>query len=255
MTSEFELLPAIDLHDGRVVRLEQGDFDRETRFSDDPAAVAARFVQSGARWLHVVDLDGARAGGAVNGEAIAAIIGAAGSIAGVERGGGLRTVDAVASALDRGAARVALGTAALADPALVAALIGRFGPTRVAIAVDVRDGLARGEAWRDGAPGTPPDEVIERLASAGVETFEVTAIDRDGLLGGPDLDLLGRLVELGRGRIIASGGIRGAEDVRAVRRIGCGGAIIGRALYDGSLTIEAALAAAHDDLGPSAQGA
>jgi phosphoribosylformimino-5-aminoimidazole carboxamide ribotide isomerase len=253
LTSDFELLPAIDLRGGRVVRLEQGDFERETRFSDDPRAVAASFVASGARWLHVVDLDGARAGGVVNGDAIAAIIAAAASDAAVDLGGGMRTVEAVRSALDRGAARVALGTAALAAPDLVAGLIRRFGAARIAVAVDVRDGLARGEAWRDGSPGFPPDEVIERLAAAGAETFEVTAIDRDGLLGGPDLELLARLVGLGQGRIIASGGIRTAEDVRAVRRVGCRGAIIGRALYDGSLTVEAALAAAGGDEGPAAQ--
>jgi phosphoribosylformimino-5-aminoimidazole carboxamide ribotide isomerase len=244
LTSVFELLPAIDLRAGRVVRLEQGDFDRETRFSDDPAAIARAFVRSGARWLHVVDLDGARAGAVVNGDAVAAIVAAVGDRANVEVAGGLRTVEAVGSALDRGAARAVLGTAALVDPSLIAALVGKFGAARIAIAVDVRDGLARGEAWRAGAPGVSPDEAIGRLAAAGVETFEATTIDRDGLLGGPDLDLLARLVGLGRGRIIASGGIRRAEDIRAVRRIGCSGAIIGRALYDGSLTIEAALDAA-----------
>ncbi len=253
MTSDFELLPAIDLRAGRVVRLEQGDFERETRFSDDPAAIARGFIRSGARWLHVVDLDGARAGLAVNGDAVAAIVAAVGDHANVEVAGGLRTAEAVGSALDRGAGRAVLGTAALADPSLIAALVGEFGAARIAIAVDVRDGLARGEAWRNGAPGVPPDAAIDRLAAAGAETFEVTAIDRDGLLGGPDLDLLARLVGLGRGRIIASGGIRRAEDIRAVRRIGCSGAIIGRALYDGSLTIEAALGAAADDLDPLVQ--
>jgi phosphoribosylformimino-5-aminoimidazole carboxamide ribotide isomerase len=251
LTSDFELLPAIDLRGGRVVRLEQGDFDRETRFSDDPAAVAARFVASGARWLHVVDLDGARAGGVMNGDAVDAIIAAARAIASVDLGGGLRSFEAVASALDRGAARVVLGTAALADTSLVAALTRRFGGTRIAVAVDVRDGLARGEAWREGAPGAPPEVVIERLASAGVETFEVTAIDRDGLLGGPDLNLLARLIGLECGRIVASGGIRRTDDIRAVRQIGCSGAIVGRALHDGSLTIEAALAAATDAAGPA----
>ncbi|HET9521350.1 MAG TPA: 1-(5-phosphoribosyl)-5-[(5-phosphoribosylamino)methylideneamino] imidazole-4-carboxamide isomerase [Candidatus Limnocylindrales bacterium] len=251
MTRDFELLPAIDLRGGRVVRLEQGDFDRETRFSDDPGAVAARFVASGAPWLHVVDLDGARAGGAVNGDAVNAIIAAARGIAGVDLGGGLRSFEAVASAFDRGVTRVVLGTAALVDTSLVAAVARRFGGARIAVAVDVRDGLARGEAWRDGAPGAPPEEIIDRLASAGVETFEVTAIERDGLLGGPDLDLLDRLVGLNCGRIVASGGIRRADDIGAVRRIGCSGAIVGRALYDGSLTMEAALAAATDEAGPA----
>jgi phosphoribosylformimino-5-aminoimidazole carboxamide ribotide isomerase len=253
MTSDFELLPAIDLRGGRVVRLERGDFGRETRFSDSPGAVATAFVDSGARWLHVVDLDGARAGGTVNGDAVAAIIAAVGSRAKVDLGGGIRTIEELRLAFERGAARVVLGTAALTDPVLVAAAVQEFGPGRIAVAVDVRDGLARGEAWRDGAPGTAPDELIRRLAFAGVETFEVTAIDRDGLLGGPDLGLLGRLVDLGRGRVIASGGIRRADDIQSVRRIGCGGAIIGRALYDGSLTTEAALEAARGDPGRPVQ--
>lgn len=247
MTSDFELLPAIDLRGGRVVRLERGDFERETRFSEQPAAVAAAFIDAGARWLHVVDLDGARAGETVNGRAIAAVVGAAGSLAKVDLGGGIRTIEDTRSALEGGASRVVLGTAALVNPALIVAAVREFGPGRIAVAVDVRDGLARGEAWRDGAPGTPPDDLIRRLADAGVETYEVTAIDRDGLLGGPDLGLLGRLVDLGRGRIIASGGIRRADDIHAVRAIGCGGAIIGRALYDGSLTVGAALQAALDD--------
>ena len=112
------------------------------------------------------------------------------------------------------------------------------------MAVDVRDGLAVGEGWRAGAPGLPADEAIRRLADAGVVTFEVTSIDRDGLLGGPDLALLGKLVEIGRGRIIASGGVARTEDIEAVRRLGCAGAIVGRALYDGSLDLGAALAAA-----------
>jgi phosphoribosylformimino-5-aminoimidazole carboxamide ribotide isomerase len=246
MTRDFELLPAIDLRAGRVVRLVQGDFERETRFSDDPAAVAAAFVASGATWLHVVDLDGARAGGPANGAAIAAIVDAAGPRARVDLGGGLRTIAAAHAALDRGAARVVFGTAGLTDPALVSGAVRAFGSARIAIAVDVRDGLARGEAWRKGAPGTPPEDLIVRLAAAGAETFEVTAIERDGRMAGPDLDLLGRLVDLGLGRIVASGGIRRTDDIRAVRRIGCGGAIIGRSLYDGELTIEAALEASRD---------
>ena len=255
MTSGFELLPAIDLRGGRVVRLERGDFDRETRFSDNPAAVAAAFIDSGARWLHVVDLDGARAGGTLNGDAIAEVVLAAGSIAKVDLGGGIRTIENVRSAFERGAARVALGTAALTNHALIESAVQEFGPARIAVAVDVRDGLARGEAWRDGAPGVAPDDLIRRVADAGVEIFEVTAIDRDGLLGGPDLELLSRLVDLGRGRIIASGGIRRADDVHAVRRIGCEGAIIGRALYDGSLTIEAALEATQRHPASPAPGA
>lgn len=243
MASDFEMLPAIDLRGGRVVRLEQGSFERETAFSADPAAVARRFVEAGARWLHVVDLDGARAGTPTQLDAIGAIVGAVGGRAAVEVSGGLRSEEAVASALAAGATRVALGTAAVERPQLVEALVARHGAARIAVAVDVRGGRAIGQAWRDGARGADPAALIVTLLRAGAETFEVTAIERDGLGRGPDLELLGRLVEKAGGRIIASGGIRSAADIRAVAAIGCSGAIVGRALYDGTLSLDDALAA------------
>ncbi|MGP1674013.1 MAG: HisA/HisF-related TIM barrel protein, partial [Candidatus Limnocylindrales bacterium] len=238
MTSDFEILPAIDLHGGRVVRLRQGDFARITAFSDDPAAVARTFVEAGARWLHVVDLDGARDGVPGNVPSIQAIVAAVGTRSAVEVAGGLRddrTVDAVLAA---GAARAVVGTTALRDPAFAARLIERHGPDRIAAAIDVRDGLAIGEGWRPGAPGVAAETALTTLADAGITTFEATAIDRDGLLGGPDLGLLARLVGLGRGAVIASGGIATLEDVRAVDVLGCTGAIIGRALYEGGIRLE-----------------
>jgi phosphoribosylformimino-5-aminoimidazole carboxamide ribotide isomerase len=246
MTSTFELLPAIDLRGGRVVRLEQGDFERETAFGDDPADQAARFVSAGAGWLHVVDLDGARAGTPSQAAAVTAIVEAVGSRARVEVAGGLRTVEAVTEVLDGGAGRAVIGTVAVEDPDLVTSMLARFGPDRIAVAVDVRDGLAVGRAWQAGSPGVDAGDLVERLSAAGTRTFEVTAVARDGLMSGPDLGLLGRLVGRGDAGIIASGGIRDAGDIRAVRRIGCAGAIVGRALYDGTLTLEDALAAAAD---------
>ncbi len=219
------------------MRLERGDFDRETVFAADPAIVARGFVDHGARWLHVVDLDGARAGGPVQTGALAAIASVVDDDALVEASGGLRTAEHVAGAFAMGAARVALGTSAIADPAMVATIVGNHGRERLVVAVDVRDGLALGEGWRPGTKGVPPDELINRLADLGVATFEVTAIDRDGLMGGPDLDLLERLVGLNRGAIIASGGIRSEADLVAVRGLGCVGAIVGRALYDGSVSL------------------
>jgi phosphoribosylformimino-5-aminoimidazole carboxamide ribotide isomerase len=241
LTSTFDILPAIDLRGGRVVRLQQGDFDRETVFSTDPALVARRFVDAGARWLHVVDLDGARDGRPVQVDATGAVANAVNKTAKVEVGGGLRTAADIDGALARGATRVVLGTAAIIHPAFLAAIVAKHGPDRIAVAVDVRDGLALGEGWRSGATGLPADEVIDRLADAGVTTFEVTAVERDGLLAGPDLRLLERLVGLGRGSIVASGGIRSAADLRDVRDLGCTGAIVGRALYDGSLSLDEAL--------------
>lgn len=242
-SDEFEVLAAIDLRGGRVVRLRQGDYARETEYGDDPVAVAERFVDGGARWLHVVDLDGARLGEPVQVAAIRRIVAAVAGRSSVEVSGGLRTVDAIETMLGAGADRVAMGTAAVEDPGLVADLVGRLGPDRIAVSVDVREGLAIGRGWRPGSPGVDPEVLLARLAAAGAVTFEVTAIERDGVAGGPDLAGLERLVGLGAGSIIASGGIRDAADLRSVAAVGCRGAIIGRALYDGSLTIEAAVAA------------
>jgi phosphoribosylformimino-5-aminoimidazole carboxamide ribotide isomerase len=248
VASTFELYAAIDLRGGRVVRLEQGDFDRETAFSDDPSAVAAAFVGGGARWLHLVDLDGARQGAPAHGVVIRRLVASIGSAVHVEIAGGLRSLAAIDEALATGVDRVVFGTAALADPSLAGAAIAAHGPGRLAVALDVRAGLAVGEGWRQGAPGIRPDEAIRRLADEGVTTFEVTAIDRDGLLGGPDLGLLGELVEVGRGDIVASGGVATVDDITALRGLGCVGAIVGRALYDGSLDLGAALAAAAEPI-------
>lgn len=241
LASTFDILPAIDLRGGRVVRLAKGDFRHETVFSDDPVEVARRFVDAGARWLHVVDLDGARAGKPVQAAIVGAIVDAVGGETRVEASGGLRTAGSVAEVLALGAWRVALGTAAIADPDGLAAIVAEHGAERVVVAIDVRDGMAVGEAWQAGARGSSAEELIRRLAAAGVATFEVTAIDRDGLLGGPDLGLLGRLIELEQGRIIASGGIGSVADLEAVRAIGCAGAIVGRAIYDGSLDLGVAI--------------
>ena len=239
----FEVLPAIDLIGGRVVRLEQGDFARVTAFSDDPAATATSFVDEGATWLHIVDLDGARSGQPAQAATLEAIVRAVDGRARIEVAGGLRTQKSIADALAAGAVRVVLGTAAIRDPTLAAAAIARHGQSSVVVAVDVRDGIVRTDGWQSGADGATPEDLIRRLSDEGVGTFEVTAIDRDGLLVGPDLKLLSRLVALGRGSIIASGGISSAEDLRVVAALGCTGAIVGRALYDGSLTVAEALAA------------
>jgi phosphoribosylformimino-5-aminoimidazole carboxamide ribotide isomerase len=241
VTSGFDILPAIDLRGGLVVRLRQGDFGRQTAFSDDPVDVATRFAADGARWLHVVDLDGARAGHPVHGSIIERIVGAVAATTSVEVSGGLRTPGDVADVLQAGAARAVVGTAALADPAFVGGLVARHGPERIVVALDVRDGRAMGEAWRSDDGSVPVDGLLAASARSGVATFEVTAIDRDGLLGGPDLDLLRRLVDLGHGAVIASGGIATIDDLAAVRAIGCAGAIVGRALYEGRLDLRSAL--------------
>jgi phosphoribosylformimino-5-aminoimidazole carboxamide ribotide isomerase len=242
MASVFEVIPAIDLRGGRIVRLEQGDFDRETAFANDPVETAASFVGAGARWLHVVDLDGARAGEPRQFATLAAIARASGEVV-VEAAGGIRSAAAVEAAFDVGARRVAFGTAALRDPDLVRRTIVSRGASGVAIAVDVRGGRAVGDAWHAGADGTRPEELVRRLADLGTAWFEVTAIDRDGLLGGPDLELLQRIVRLDLGAVIASGGIRAVGDVVAAREVGCAGAIVGRALYTGAFDLREAIAA------------
>jgi phosphoribosylformimino-5-aminoimidazole carboxamide ribotide isomerase len=242
MARAFDVIPAIDLRGGRVVRLEQGDFQRETAFSTDPAAVSAGFADVGATWLHFVDLDGARAGQPAQLDTVRAISRGLGNRISVEAAGGIRTEPAVDAAIAAGARRVVFGTAAVRDPDLVRYAIAAHGPETVVAAIDVRGELAVGDAWQSGAAGVPPDELVARLADAGVTWFEVTAIDRDGLLGGPDLRLLEALVRLDRGRIVASGGIRDVADAAATRDLGCAGAIVGRALYDGTFDLATAIA-------------
>ncbi len=239
--SSFDLLPAIDLRGGSVVRLRQGDFGRELSYGTDPLAVAARFAGLGASWLHVVDLDGARVGEPQQLDIAAAVVAEVHGRAKVELGGGLRTLAAVAGALGTGAARVAVGTAALRDPSFAVSIVEHYGPDRVVGSIDVRGGLALGDGWQPGAAGLPADQAVAMLAEVGITTFEVTAIDRDGQLEGPDLPLLRTLVELGHWQIIASGGISSIEDLLAIQALGCSGAIVGRALYEGKLSLAAAL--------------
>ena len=240
--TSFEILPAIDLRAGRVVRLRQGDFASETVYSDDPEAVATMFADAGGRWLHVVDLDGARAGHPINGPVVQRIVAAVGERMRVEVAGGLRTAESVAAALEAGATRAVVGTTALLDPAFVGDLVTVHGTERIAVAIDVRDGLAVGHGWVTGAEGVDAADAILRLSEVGVTTFEVTAIERDGLLGGPDLALCERLIGLAKGEIVASGGIATLADMRALRHLGCAGVIIGRALLDGSLDLADAIA-------------
>jgi phosphoribosylformimino-5-aminoimidazole carboxamide ribotide isomerase len=240
----FELLPAIDLQGGSVVRLVRGDFGAVTTYGDDGPGVANAFVAGGARWLHVVDLDGARDPRARQTGLVAAIVASVGDRAQVEVAGGLRDERAVAECLDAGAARVVLGTAAVRDPALAGRLVRDFGARRIAVALDVRAGQAVGQGWVAGTAGAPVEDALIRLADEGVVVFEVTAIDRDGTLAGPDLAMLRILLDRGRGELVASAGIATIADLTAVRTLGCVGAIVGRALYEGRFTLEDALAAA-----------
>jgi phosphoribosylformimino-5-aminoimidazole carboxamide ribotide isomerase len=232
--------PAIDLRAGRCVRLTQGDFARETVYGDDPVGVARRWEALGARWLHVVDLDGARAGRPVQAPLVAAIC-AAVRIP-VQVGGGMRDAAAVETALDAGAARVVLGTVAVREPARGVALCRSF-PGRVAIGIDARDGVVQVAGWLEGGRVDTPG-LARTAAGWGAAAIVYTDIGRDGTQQGPDLDGT-RAVALAAGiPVVASGGVGSLEHVRGVATladVGVAGVIIGRALYSGALDLRDAL--------------
>lgn len=241
----MELIPALDLRGGRVVRLRQGDFARLTDYGGDPVAVARRWVGEGARRLHLVDLDGAEQGRPVQAALVRDVV--AGVDAACQVAGGLRDAPAVATVLAAGADRAVLGTALLADPDFGRGLVERHGNARIVAALDVRDGRAVGAGWVLGAAGVPLLEALGALLDAGLTIVAVTAIVRDGLLLGPDLDLLTAVRQAAPGaHLIASGGVATLDDLRALHQLGVDAAILGRALYEGSLDFGAALAAVEE---------
>lgn len=233
------IYPAIDLLGGACVRLYQGSYDRVTEHDRDPVAVARRFVSEGARALHIVDLDGARAGRPVNGRLVRRLLEALDVP--VQVGGGIRSEEDAAAYLGAGAARVILGTAAALEPELLRRLVGRHGPGRVAAAVDVREGRPMVRGWLEAA-GLPLPALLATLRAASVTTVVYTDTKRDGTLGSPDLEGVRRLAEEGF-ETIAAGGISSAGDVLALARAGATGAVLGSALYRGALTLQDALTA------------
>ena len=236
LTQQFEVLPAIDVLEGRAVRLSQGRREAVTIEGGDPVELARRFAAEGARRLHLVDLDGAFSGTPTL--QLVERVAHAGGLP-LQVGGGYRTVEAVASALAAGASRVIVGTAALA-PAFLSAAAARFGEALV-VAIDVRDGVVATEGWTRASPLTA-DELARRCREAGVARLLVTSTARDGSLGGPDLDLLGEVLPYGL-PVIAAGGISSLEDLVAVRDAGCEAAVAGSALLSGRFTLAAAAAA------------
>jgi phosphoribosylformimino-5-aminoimidazole carboxamide ribotide isomerase len=230
------LLPAVDIRDGRAVRLVQGDFARETVYNNDPLDAATAWVEQGARSLHVVDLDGALQGAPVNLEHLRRI--AAAVDVPVQYGGGLRDSRSVRDALAAGADRVVIGTAAYTDQEFLDDVVGRWG-SRVIVAVDVRGGKVSVAGWTQETQGLP-DHVIERLQRRGVRRFAYTNVDRDGTLEGPDIEDLKRIGEVVRGRFIYSGGIGSLDHLRALaetRLVNLAGVIAGKSLYEGKFTI------------------
>jgi len=228
----MELIPAIDVLNGAVVRLRQGREDDVTIYGDDPAARLRTWASEGASLVHVVDLSGAIEGSW--NRSLWETLGRTGIH--FQAGGGIRSLEAAVETLAAGAARVVLGSTVVWDPAMLASIVSTVEPERVVAAVDVRDGMAVGAGWTDA--GRPLDQVLDQLAAAGIVRALVTGIAGDGMLTGPAFDLLGhcvdRLPEIG---IIASGGVGTLDDLRLLRSLPLDGVIVGRALYEGAFTV------------------
>jgi phosphoribosylformimino-5-aminoimidazole carboxamide ribotide isomerase len=240
------MLPAVDIRDGRAVRLRQGQFEDETVYADDPLEAARSFVEAGARFLHVVDLDGARAGQPASLHHLERI--ARELEVPVQYGGGLRSLAAVRSALAAGAARVVLGTAAYTDPELLDRALEMWGG-RVVVAVDVRGGRVSVAGWTKETQ-IRGEDVIERLQRRGASRFVYTNVDRDGMLEGPDFEEVTRVSRAVRGRFIYSGGIGSVDDLRALRGlrlVNLAGVISGKALYEHRFTVAEGQAALEED--------
>ena len=237
------ILPAIDLRGGCCVRLRQGDYNRETVFDDDPVRVARRFEDAGATWLHVVDLDGARAGTPRNLKQVEAVVEAVGMQ--VELGGGIRTTETAAAVLGLGVARVIVGTRAVREPDWLAEVAGRF-PGRVALGLDARDGYVAVEGWESGTRQTAAD-VLAAAGGLPLAAIIYTDIAKDGMMAGPNVEATAEVARASPLPVIASGGVTTVDDIRRLKDAGgIHGAIIGRALYEGTITLEAALAAARE---------
>ena len=237
------VLPAIDLKGGQAVQLRQGDFDQARQYGD-PAAAAARWLAAGTQYLHIVDLDAAAAGHPVNGAAVTAIVGeAASSGVPVQLGGGLRTLEDVAAALDAGVSRVVVGTAAAKSPDLAEAMVQRFGADKIVVSLDAKDGVVATHAWRMQSRYSV-QELAAELVSRGVQRFVYTDITHDGTLTAPNTAATRALVEATGAAVIAAGGVTTTDHVRALATAGCEGAIVGTALYEGHMTLQDAQAAA-----------
>jgi phosphoribosylformimino-5-aminoimidazole carboxamide ribotide isomerase len=236
------LLPAVDIRDGKAVRLRQGRFEDETVYADDPLGAARSFVDAGARFLHVVDLDGAREGAPANLHHVERITGELGVP--VEFGGGLRSIGSIRRALAAGAERVVLGTAAFTDPDLLDEALSAF-TSRILVGVDVRGGQVSVAGWTRETQ-VRGEDAIRRMQQRGATRFVYTNVDRDGMLEGPDLDEVRRVSETVRGRFLYSGGIGSLGDLEALREmrlLNLAGVISGKALYEGRFGVREGQAA------------
>ena len=234
----MELFPAIDLIGGKAVRLVKGDYAQMTVYSDSPCDVAVSFERSGARFLHLVDLEGARDGSQTNLPTIREIIEKTGLF--VEVGGGIRTLETVERYINVGADRVIIGTAAVTDPEFLEAAVKKYGD-KIAVGVDIKDGYVAIKGWTEKSELSCFD-FCEKLAKLGVKTIICTDISKDGLLAGTNLELYRELSARFNMDITASGGVSSLDDVRKLAKMGMYGAILGKALYTGNIKLEEALA-------------
>lgn len=236
----FTIYPAIDLRGGKVVRLKEGDPRRLTAYSGDPAETARRWLEAGTSWLHVVNLDGAF------GENDTVSRSALGSIlktgAQVQFGGGIRSLAAVEQVLELGVSRVILGTIAIEQPTVVAEALKKFGPAKVAVGIDARDGLVRVRGWKEDS-GIKATDLALQMRTLGLRTVIFTDVSRDGLGSGLNIPSTRALAEASGLDVIASGGVHTLEDVLAAREANLAGAIIGRALYEGTIDLKEAISA------------
>lgn len=239
--TNFQIYPAIDLRDGKCVRLFQGDYAQETIYGDSPVDMAKKFVEAGAQWIHMVDLDGAKDGVRINDQVV---IEAAKLGANVQVGGGIRTREDIQHYLSNGVTRVIIGSLAIRNPELAVSFIEEFGADRIVIGIDAKNGMAATEGWIE-TSGQAATEVANYFASKGAKHFIYTDIATDGTLAGPNIEANKALTESEDAEIIVSGGIGSLEDIRNVKEASSqsniAGVIIGKALYENRFTLEEAL--------------
>ncbi|MFZ5808380.1 MAG: 1-(5-phosphoribosyl)-5-[(5-phosphoribosylamino)methylideneamino]imidazole-4-carboxamide isomerase [Chloroflexota bacterium] len=239
---EFFVFPAIDLYQGQTVRLQQGDPRRLTVYRETAEGYARRWLADGARWLHVVNLDGAfTAKEDENERTLRSIVSLAQQCrAMVQFGGGMRTLSAIEAALSMGVERVMLGTLAVEEPDTVHTAIRRFSPARIVVAVDVENGWVKTHGWQKDSRLSYL-QVVRSLAEKGVRYFLLTDIQRDGMKQGLNLELAGELISMPEVKVILAGGVKSLKDVRAAKGLGAAGVVLGRALYDGKVNLREAL--------------
>ncbi len=235
--NNFQIYPAIDLHKGRVVRLKQGDLARQTTYFDRPEEAAHQWINQGAQWLHVVNLDGAFGNDQqANIDALKRILQTANGSASIQFGGGLRDLSSIACVLEMGVSRVVIGTAAVKNPELMHGALRTFGPQRIVLGVDARDGLVRVSGWMEASKQTPAD-LIRQFLPDNLQTVIYTNIQRDGMGSGPDVSGARRLHEITGVSVIASGGVAATDHIQAIREAGLAGVVVGQALYQGLFTL------------------